>query len=404
MKVGFVVESFPAEDEMSGGVRVSVRKQVDSLSRKHQIFVLAAKKVFPPAARYSGMKKAQGAGGGFRSKEQSVTVYRPPCIHVPLIWKALEPLQLAAWIIIVYSLLERGISLIHAHRCFPTGFAAALAAIVLRRPVVLTVYGSDVNFGLDRAAVGSWVSSATRFALRRASHVIAVSNALARKIHASGVEGPEMHVMPSGADSSFRHSVSKKEARETLGLPVDGKIILLASNLVPVKDPLTMLKAFAILRASQENTLLVILGKGELEESVRKEIIALQISEYVFLKGRRPREEVPLWLSASDVVSLSSLDEGCPIIALEAFMSGRPFVGTAVGGVPEIVPDDSVGLLVEPADPEALANALREALRTDWNHERIVQHGLSFSWETLSERIESVYAAARRVSNKRNGD
>lgn len=395
MKVGFVVESFPTADEVSGGVRVSVRRQVGFLSREHEIVVLAVHKIFPPLARYAEMKTAQGRGGGFRCIEQGITVYRPPCVHVPLMWKALEPLQLAFWIVLVYSVLDRRISLIHAHRCFPVGFAAALAVRLLRRPLVLAVYGSDVNFGLNRASVGMWVSFAVRYALRRASHIIAVSDALTRKVSAAGVRGATMHVVPSGADSSLVDSVGKSEAREALGFPADAKIILMASNLVPVKDPLTMLRAFAIVRASERNVVLVVLGTGELEASLRREILALGLSDAVYLKGRRPREEVPLWLSASDVVSLSSLDEGCPVIALEAFMSGRPFVGTAVGGLPEIVPDESVGLLVEPAEPEALAGALREALRRQWSEEQLVEHGLKFSWETLSVKIEGVYAAAR---------
>jgi glycosyltransferase involved in cell wall biosynthesis len=394
MRVGFVVESFPAAHEMSGGVRVSVRRQVEFLSREHEMVVLAARKIFPPLARYAEMKKAQGDVRSFRRVEQSVRIYRPPCIHVPLVWKALEPLQLAFWMVLIYTILERGISLIHAHRCFSVGFAAALAAPLLRRPLVLTVYGSDVNFGLARAAVGPWVSSATRHALKRASQIIAVSGALTEKMRSSGIEGTKMHVIPSGADSSLRDSMNREKAREALGLPSDDKIVLLASNLVPVKDPLTMLRAFALLRSNEKSAILVILGEGELEESLREEALRLEVSDCVHFKGRRPREEVPLWLSASDVVSLSSLDEGSPIIALEAFMSGRPFVGTAVGGVPEIVPDESVGLLVEPADPEALAGALKEALQREWNQERLVRHGLGFSWETLSEKIAGVYCAS----------
>ncbi|UCF79345.1 MAG: glycosyltransferase [Candidatus Eiseniibacteriota bacterium] len=392
MKVGFVAESFPTADEMSGGVRVSVRRQADFLSREHEVVVLAARMVFPPFSRYSEMKAAQGRGERFRSVEQSVRVYRPPCVHFPLLWKAAEPFQLALWTVFIFSVLERGTSLIHAHRCFPAGYAAALAVSVLGLPLVLTVYGSDVNLGLDRAVVGAWVSSATRFALRRASHVIAVSQALVERMRAFGLEGVKTRVIPSGADQLLPDSMGQKEAREALGLPAGGKIVLMASNLVPVKDPVTMLRAFAVLRGSEVDATLVILGKGELEPVLQREIAALDISDAVLLKGRRPRDEVPLWLRASDVVALSSLDEGCPVIALEAFASGRPFVGTAVGGVPEIVPDGGVGILVEPSDPEALAAALKEALGKSWNREHIVRHGLRFSWETVTRRISAVYA------------
>ncbi|MCX5800458.1 MAG: glycosyltransferase [Candidatus Eisenbacteria bacterium] len=392
MKIAFVVESFPNKDEMSGGVKVSVRRQAESLNREHDVVVFAARTIFPRLARYSKMKEAQGRGGDFRGSEGGMRIYRPPCVHVPLLWKALGPLQLAFWIVIVYSTFERRISLIHAHRCFPVGFAAALAAFLLRRPVVLTTHGSDVNFGLKRDAVGLWISLASKYALRHASIVIAVSNALAGKIVSAGTERNRIRVIPNGAEASLVKSMDKQEARRKLGLPADVRIILLASNLVPVKDPLTMVRAFAILSETVKDVILVILGRGELEETLRREIGLLPASNSVLLKGRRPHEEMPLWLAACDIVALSSLDEGSPLMAVEGFISGKPFVGTAVGGVPEIVSDESLGLLVEPANPSSLAGGLKEALGRKWDKEKLARHGLKYSWENLSKQISQVYA------------
>jgi teichuronic acid biosynthesis glycosyltransferase TuaC len=391
MKIAFAVESFPNKNEMSGGVKVSVRRQAESLSREHNVVVFAARVIFPGLARYSEMKEAQGAGGDFRGSEGRITIYRPPCVHVPLLWKVLEPLQLVLWIVIIYSIFERGISVMHAHRCFPVGFAACLAAPLLRRPIVLTAHGSDVNFGLRRSAVGLWVSFASRYALKHASLVVAVSDVLASKIRSAGIER-RIRVIPNGADASLAKPVNKEEARRKLDLPLEARIVLLASNLVPVKDPLTMVKAFVILRQSMKDVILVILGTGELEESVRREIAQLCASDLILLKGRRPHEEIRFWLAACDVVALSSLDEGCPLIALEGFISGKPFVGTAVGGVPEIVPDADIGILVEPANPSSLARALRAALMRTWDREKLVQHGLKYSWENLSKQISEVYA------------
>jgi teichuronic acid biosynthesis glycosyltransferase TuaC len=397
MKIAFVVESFPDKDEMSGGVRVSVRRLAESLSLRHEVVVLAAHTIFPGLARYSGMKEAQVAGPEFRSSEGSMRIYRPPCVHVPLLWRALQPLQLFFWIAVIYSIFERRISLVHAHRCFPAGFAACLAGPILRRPVVLTTYGSDVNVGLRRDAVGLLVSQASRYALKHAAVVIAVSKTLAGKIESAGIDRKRIRVIPSGVEASLMKSANKEEARRKLGLPVKTRVILLASNLVPVKDPLTMVRAFVILREAIKDVILVILGRGELEEAVRRESAQLLLSDFILLKGRRPREEVPLWLAACDVVALSSLDEGCPVIALESFVSGRPFVGTAVGGVPEIIPDESIGILAEPADPSSLARALRAALDKRWDTDKLVQHGLKYSWENISKRVSEVYAEIWRM-------
>jgi len=404
MKIAFVVESFPNKDEMSGGVKVSVRRQAESLTREHDVVVFAARTMFPGLARYSDMKDAQGARKNFRSSEGNIRIYRPACLHVPLFWKVTGPLQLLLWIVVIYTVFERRASVIHAHRCFPVGFAACLAAYFLRLPFVLTTYGSDVSVGLRRDVVGLLVSSATKYALKHASIVIAVSNALAGKIVSAGAERQKIRVIPSGVETSLAKAMNKDEARGKLGLPLEARIVLLASNLVPVKDPLTMVRAFVILRETVRNAILVVLGKGELEDTVRREIDQLLASDFILLKGRRPREEMSLWLAACDIVALSSLDEGCPVIALEGFVSGKPFVGTAVGGVPEIVPDESIGILAEPANPSSLAGALRAALEKRWDTEKLVQHGLEYSWEKLSDQVSRVYAEVHdRASTEGSG-
>jgi glycosyltransferase involved in cell wall biosynthesis len=379
---------------MSGGVKVSVRRQAEFLSLEHDVVVLATRTVFPGFARYSMMKEAQGAGGRFRSVEGGLKIYRPPCVHVPFLWKVLGPLQILLWVVVVYSVFEKRVSLVHAHRCFPVGFAACLAAAVLRLPIVLTTYGSDVNAGLRREAVGVWVSFATRYALRHASIVIAVSKALAEKIESAGTEKSRIRVIPSGVDAVFADVADKEDARRRLGLPHGARVVLMASNLVPVKDPLTMLRAFLTVRETVNDATLVILGKGELEETLRSEVNRLNASGFVLLKGKRPREEIPFWVAACDVVALSSLDEGCPVIALEGFVSGKPFVGTAVGGVPEIVPDESIGILAKRGDPFSLARALKTALEKQWDAGKLVRHGLTYSWENVSVRISRVYDEA----------
>ncbi|MBN1503846.1 MAG: glycosyltransferase [Candidatus Eisenbacteria bacterium] len=394
MKVAFVVESFDTAQDASGGVRLSVRKQADVLSRRHDVVVIAPHKVFPPLGRYSAMRRGRGQWPGFRSREENVRVYRPLLVHLPVLGGVLEPAQLVLFILAVCSLWERGVSLIHAHRCYPAGYAATLAAPLLRLPVLLTVYGSDVNAGLNRKAVGRWVSFATRQSLRRAGAVIAVSRALAERVRTVRAAALAVGVVPSGVDLSELGQSGREEARARLSLRADSRVILFAANLVPVKDPLTMLRAFGLLRDRRKDVLLAVLGRGEMEGAVSGECRSLGLSDSVMLLGRRPREEVPLWLAASDVVALSSTEEGCPVIALEGFASGRPFVGTAVGGLPEVVPEGT-GILVEARNPAALAGALEEALNRAWNEEGLAAHGRKFSWESVVAEIEAVYAGLK---------
>jgi glycosyltransferase involved in cell wall biosynthesis len=390
MKVVFVAESFEAAQDASGGVRVSVRKQADFLSLRHQVVAVAPHVIFPRLQRYSSMRRNRGPWHGFRSREGNVGVYRPLVFHLPVLGARMEPLQYAFWIFVICAFLERGVSLVHAHRCYPAGFAAVLAAPLLRLPVVLTAYGSDVNVGLNRQAVGWWLSIATRRSLRRAKSVIAVSRALAERIRSTGVARERVRVVPSGVDLAELGRTSREAARVKLGLRREARVILFAANLVPVKDPITMLKAFSLLRARDKDALLAVMGKGELEGLMLSQCRSLGISDSVNFLGRVPREEVPIWLAAADVVALSSREEGCPVITLEAFASGRPFVGTAVGGLSEIVTED-VGILVEPRNPTALAAAMGEALDRTWDEAALTSYGREFSWESVASGVEEVY-------------
>jgi glycosyltransferase involved in cell wall biosynthesis len=76
-------------------------------------------------------------------------------------------------------------------------------------------------------------------------------------------------------------------------------------------------------------------------------------------------------MNAATIVSLPSYNEGVPNVLLEAMACGTPVVATNVGGIPEVV-QQQAGILVEPGDVAALANALAKAISTNWNVHEIV--------------------------------
>ena len=85
------------------------------------------------------------------------------------------------------------------------------------------------------------------------------------------------------------------------------------------------------------------------------------------------------------------MSEGNPTVMFEALGVGLPFVGTAVGGVPEIITSEDYGLLCPPADPECLAEKILIALEKEWDREKIRKYAEQFTWEEIAKRVINIY-------------
>ena len=96
-------------------------------------------------------------------------------------------------------------------------------------------------------------------------------------------------------------------------------------------------------------------------------------------------------MNACDVFVLPSLSEGNPTVMFEALGCGKPFVGTTVGGIPEVIINEKLGILVEPKDIDGLAKAIVRALETDWDRKYISNYAKQFTWDKIAEKIMEVY-------------
>ncbi len=142
---------------------------------------------------------------------------------------------------------------------------------------------------------------------------------------------------------------------------------------------------------------------GDGPERSRLEALAaeLEVAERAHFLGAHPHEAMPGLLASAELAIFPSLMEATSVAALECMACGLPVVATEVGGLPEIV-DDTVGALVPPADPEALARAVAETLdRPDrkeagararrrvvdhWSNDRLVERHLEVYRELLDAR------------------
>jgi glycosyltransferase involved in cell wall biosynthesis len=241
------------------------------------------------------------------------------------------------------------------------------------------VQGSDAHAYLKIPARRKTIVDA----LNQSSSTIKRSAKLAEMLGDAGVTRAKLHPVYNGVDLElFRPTVDKAAARQALNLPPDHPMLLYVGNFLPVKNPQLLVQAHADVckRLGNESPLLVMIGGGPLEHSVRQLADQLGFGKQVLLAGRKLALEVARFMQAADLVCLSSENEGVPNVILEAFASGIPVMSTNVGGISEVLNHSFLGRLIERGDLSAMSNAIRALLATPPQTDRIREHALNFSW------------------------
>lgn len=280
-------------------------------------------------------------------------------------------------------------NLIHAHR-LDIGYAGALVKSIFNRPLVVTTHGSDVY---EFPFSDDYHYKIVKYTLSNADHIIAVSHSDAEMLKQLGIRPNKISIIPNGYNDKIFQPVPKILAREKLGLHSGKKILLSIGTLHDVKGHTFLIDAiYKICKSNNINNLLVfIVGTGPLKISLEKKIKDHNLDDIVRLVGWVPHNELPLWINASDVFVLPSLNEGLPTVIPEVMACGRPTVATKVGGVPDIISNEEYGILVKPKDAEALAQGIVEALNRKWNSEKIRKHAENYSLSSITKQIFAVY-------------
>jgi glycosyltransferase involved in cell wall biosynthesis len=387
----FLVEVYAASPKIWGGVEVTVRSLVEGLARDG-VVVLAPHPVMLPLPRYREerqRRRREEAEGRRLPPPPGALVLRPPYLHLPLVWGLTGPLQLFA--LGLWAALFRAgrVDLVHGHRAHPMGAVAVVLGAVLRRPAVVSVYGSEVHTDAVR---GPWlVRFWIRRALRRAARVVGVSRVLLERAVALGAAAERVRFVPSGVDSARFFPQDAAALRPALGWPPGRRVLLCTSQFLPVKGHAVLLEAFRRLCARREDVLLVLTGEGPERPGVEAAVHEHGLTDRVLFPGLLDYEEVPRYMAAADALVLPSHNEGMPLCVIEAFACGRPAVATAVGGTPELVTDPRYGLLVPPGDATALADALGEALDRKWDAAALRSRAEEFAWPRIVEQLREVY-------------
>ena len=285
----------------------------------------------------------------------------------------------------------------HAAKGGTLGRVAVMLAFPRRRPVVVHTFHGHSLTGYFSSRTARMYTRIERFLAKRTDVLIAVSEEVRDDLVGLGVAPAEQfEVVRLGLDlnafaSDEDRAARRAALREQWGVGPDERVVTLVARLVPIKRVDRFLETAALLR-DRAGARFVIVGDGELREELQASAPARALGDRVVWAGFR--RDVPDVCFASDVVVLTSDNEGTPVSLIEAQAAAVPVVSTNVGGVRTVVLDGETGLLAN--EPPALAAAIGSLLDDPERRTAMAARGRehvlgTFGVERLVDDLDRLY-------------
>jgi glycosyltransferase involved in cell wall biosynthesis len=273
---------------------------------------------------------------------------------------------------------------ISAHFAYPT--ALWLSKSVPSVNYIVTPHGGEIN-PQEKARKVFGLSEALAHSMNEASGIIAISRYVGALLEEMGVERDRIHFIPNGVDCDRFNKPVIFDLRARFGIHADAPVILSVGRNDWSKAFDTGIRAFAGVHEKYRDAFYVILGRDTRKwiPLVRE----LDLEGNVFFSELHGDDMIGAYRQSTLFFS-SSVSEGCPVALLEAMAAGLPSVVTNVSGSQDLITTGENGIVTEPGDPGAMADAISELLADeslrsrygDANRER----ARSYDWPLIARR------------------
>jgi len=272
------------------------------------------------------------------------------------------------------------------------------------RRIVCAAHGRELLFNPTASLPGvrDVYDALRRGLLHRVDRFVPVSRYTARLLHDRGVSPERTWVVSNGTAPDRFHPRVSSSFRRDLGLS-DRPLLLTVGRLVPRKGIDTVLRALPTVVQTLPDVAYVVVGAGPDRPRLERLTGELGLQEHVYFRGRVPHEDLPGYYSTADLFVMPAREdppdvEGFGLVFLEANACGTPVIGARTGGIPDAIRDGDTGLLVPPAAPEALAEAIRRVLTQPDLAASLGRQGREYaateaSWAHVADRMHSVLAS-----------
>jgi len=244
---------------------------------------------------------------------------------------------------------------VHAQDAHAVSMAALALSFGAPVPRPRLLASRRVDFHLQRHSVSRWV-------YRQVDGFIAASGAVRDILVRDGVPASRIVVVHDGIDVARISRLPAVDLHQELWLPHGAPVIVNVAALVDHKGQKHLIDAMPLVRRAVPEAHAVIFGEGELRGVLERQVRDLHLDKHVLLPGFR--EDVLSLAKTADLFVMSSITEGLGSTLLDAMAMGLAVVGTRAGGIPEAVVHGETGLLVPPANPAALAEAIIRLLKS----------------------------------------
>ncbi len=387
---------FPTPAESGAGP--FVRERMFRVARKRPLSVVTPRPWFPGQGLVRHWYPNWRVPAPRRWTDHGVEVLAPRFLSLPAIGRRFDGASMARAVapVLREQLVDGGSLIVDAHFGFPEGEAAWYLKQRFGVPAIVTLRGTEVRHAADAV-----LRPRLARALQGLDHVIAVSESLRRVALELGVPPERTTVVGNGVDTRRFRPMDRIEARRSLGLQPQDRVLITVGGLVERKGFHRVMEVMPALLGKFPNLHYLVVGgpsrEGDWSEQLRRLADGLGIAERVHFTGPLPPEELSGPLSAADLFVLATRNEGWANVILESMACGTPVLATDVGGNREVVGDDRLGLIVPFGIPEQLAAAITEGLRRDWDRAAIRAYAEANSWDERVERLDAIYEALRET-------
>lgn len=296
---------------------------------------------------------------------------------------------------LVRLIKKKQIDILHCHGYGATTFGR-VAGLLTGTPVIVHEHMIDEHMPLYQKLTDFFLSPFT-------AKGIAISNAVNRFMQSHRfIAERKMVTVYNGIPTSFvqSYSVEQKESfAKRYGVSFDSPVIGIVGRLDPVKGHVDFIEAAKQLISDGLQAQFLIVGDGDLRETLEAKVAALNLSEHIRFMGHQ--DNILEIMALFDILICCSHSEGLGLVVAEAMALKIPVIATDVGGLPEIVVDGKTGFVVPKGDVSSIAKSAKKLLdnkelRISMGREGLAVCKQNFLVDTAIKKLIDIYAQINR--------